>query len=46
MDKANIIPDWLENEFRAHDLCHCDHRRRTEAEVKTLLATIDEDPPC
>jgi hypothetical protein len=39
IDKANIIADCLENQFRAHDLCDCDHRRHVEAQVETLLGT-------
>jgi hypothetical protein len=42
-DKANIIADSLENEFRAHYLCDCGQRRHVETQVKALLATIDED---
>jgi hypothetical protein len=45
IDRANINVDCLENQFRAHDLCDCDHRRHVEAEVKALLATVDEDAP-
>jgi hypothetical protein len=30
-DKANIIAGCLENQFIAHDLCYCDHRRLMEA---------------
>jgi hypothetical protein len=26
IDKANIIADCLENQFRGHVLCNCDHR--------------------
>jgi hypothetical protein len=44
-DEANIIADCLENQFRAQDLCDCDHRRNVEAEVETLLATGYEDIP-
>jgi hypothetical protein len=42
-DKANIIEDCLENQFTALDLCDCENRRRVEAQVEALLATIDED---
>jgi hypothetical protein len=45
IDKANIITDCLENQFRGHDLCNCDHRRHMEAQVETLLGTIIEDSP-
>jgi hypothetical protein len=45
IDKANIIVDCLENQFRAHDLCDYDHRRHVEAQVAALLPTIDEDIP-
>jgi hypothetical protein len=43
IDKANTIADCLENQFRAHDLCDCDHSRHVEAQVETPLATVDED---
>jgi hypothetical protein len=33
IDEVNIIADCLENQFRAHDLCDCDHRRHVEAQV-------------
>jgi hypothetical protein len=45
IDKANIFTDCLENQFRVHDLRDCDHRRHVEAQVKALLATLDEDIP-
>jgi hypothetical protein len=32
IDKANIIADCLETQFRAHDLCDCGHRRHVEAQ--------------
>jgi hypothetical protein len=41
IDKANILADCLENQFRAHDLCDCDHRRHVEAQVDALLGIID-----
>jgi hypothetical protein len=44
-NKDNIIADCLENLFKAHDLCDCDHRPHVEAEVEPLLATVDEDIP-
>jgi hypothetical protein len=43
IDKANIIADCLENWFRAHDLCDCDHGRQVEAQVKARLANVDEE---
>jgi hypothetical protein len=45
VDKASIITDCLENQFRAHELCDSDHRRHVQANVKVLLATVDEDTP-
>jgi hypothetical protein len=45
IDKAYIIALCLENLFRAHDMCDCDHRRHVEAPVETLLATTGEDTP-
>jgi hypothetical protein len=44
-DKAHIIGDGLENQFRAHDLCNYDHRRHMEAKIEAPLATVDEDIP-
>jgi hypothetical protein len=43
IDKANIVADCTENQFRAHDLC--DYRRHVEDQVEALLATVDEDIP-
>jgi hypothetical protein len=45
IDKANMVADCLENQFKAHDLCDCDHRRHVEAEVEALLGTVNEDIP-
>jgi hypothetical protein len=45
LSKANIIANGLENQFRAHDLCDCDHMWHVEAQVEALLAGIDEDIP-
>jgi hypothetical protein len=45
IDKANIIADCLDDQFRAHDLHDCDNRRHVEADVEALLATVDEDTP-
>jgi hypothetical protein len=45
IEKANIIADYLENQFRVNNLCDSDHRRHVEATVKALLATVDEDIP-
>jgi hypothetical protein len=39
IDKGKIIADCLENQFTAHDLCDCYHRRHVEAQVEALLAT-------
>jgi hypothetical protein len=36
VNKANIIANCLENQFRVHDLCDCDHRRLVEAQVEAL----------
>jgi hypothetical protein len=43
IDKANLIADCLEIQFRTHDLCNCDHRRCVEAKVEALLAIVDEN---
>jgi hypothetical protein len=32
IDKANIIADCLEKQFKAHDFCDCGHRRHVEAQ--------------
>jgi hypothetical protein len=44
-DKASIIADCVENQFRARELCDSDHRRHVQAKVEALLATVDEDTP-
>jgi hypothetical protein len=44
-NKANIILDSLENRFRVHELCDCDHRRHVEAKVEVLLTTVNGDIP-
>jgi hypothetical protein len=43
IDKASIIADCLDDQFRAHDFYNCDHRRHAEAKFEALLATVDED---
>jgi hypothetical protein len=43
-DKANAIADILEIQFTPHDLCDESHERRVEADVQTLLNTIDTTP--
>jgi hypothetical protein len=45
IDKANIIADCFKKQFRAHDMCDCDHKRNVEAQVEARLATVDEDSP-
>jgi hypothetical protein len=44
-DKANAIADCLEIQFTPHDLCDENHERRVEADVQTLLDTVDTTPP-
>jgi hypothetical protein len=44
IDKANIIVDCLENQFRTHYLCDCDHKQYVEAKVEVLMAIINETP--
>jgi hypothetical protein len=44
-DKANAISDSLEFQFTPHDLCDENHERRVEADVQTLLNTVDMTPP-
>jgi hypothetical protein len=36
VNKPNMIADCLENQFRARDLCDCDHRRHVKAQFPTL----------
>jgi hypothetical protein len=43
-DKANAIADTLEFQFTPHDLCDENHERRVEADVQTLLHTVDTTP--
>jgi hypothetical protein len=45
IDKTNIIADCLGNQFGAHDLCDCDHKRHEKTQVEALLTTVDEDTP-
>jgi hypothetical protein len=45
IDKANVITDCLENQFKTHDLCGHDHKRHVESGVHALLAAVDEDTP-
>jgi hypothetical protein len=45
VDTANIITDCLENQFRVHNLCDCDHRQHVEAQIEALLAAVSEDIP-
>jgi hypothetical protein len=45
IDKANKVAHCLENQFRLHDLCDCDHRRYVEAQVEALMGTVNEDFP-
>jgi hypothetical protein len=45
IDKPNIIADCLENQFSEHDLSDCGHMQHVEAQVKSLLTTVDEDTP-
>jgi hypothetical protein len=44
IDEVNIIADWSENKFRAHDLYDCDHKQ-VEAVVEALPATVDKYIP-
>jgi hypothetical protein len=41
-DKANMIANCLQNQFRSHELCDYDHRQYVEAKVEALLATVME----
>jgi hypothetical protein len=43
-DKANAIADTWEIQFTPHDLCDENHERRVEADVQTLLNTVDTNP--
>jgi hypothetical protein len=40
VDKANIIADCVEIQFRSHDLCDCDYREHARAQVEALFATV------
>jgi hypothetical protein len=44
-DKANMTENCLENQFRSHDLCDCDHRQYVSAQVGALLAAVTGDNP-
>jgi hypothetical protein len=43
INKANIIAECTENQFKTHDLCYYDRRQHVEAQAEALLATADED---
>jgi hypothetical protein len=43
-NKTNAIADSLEIQFTPHDLCDKNHERRVEADVQTLLNTVDTTP--
>jgi hypothetical protein len=36
-EKANVIADYLENQFTSHDLCDENHERQVETIVQALL---------
>jgi hypothetical protein len=43
-EKANVIAEYLENQFTSHDLCDENHARQVETTVKTLLASVSGTP--
>jgi hypothetical protein len=43
-EKANVIADYLENQFTSHDLCDENHERQVETTVQTVLASVDGTP--
>jgi hypothetical protein len=43
INKANITADCLKNQFIAHDLHDYDHRHHVKAQVKALLAAVNEE---
>jgi hypothetical protein len=44
-EKANVIKNYLENLYTPQKMCDTDHERRVEAQVQTLLTTVDDKPP-
>jgi hypothetical protein len=44
-EKANVIANYLEYLFTPHKVRDTEHKRRVEAQVQTLLTTVDENPP-
>jgi hypothetical protein len=44
VDKAIILADCLEKQFTPHDFCDHDRRRKVEARVHALLASVDDTP--
>jgi hypothetical protein len=46
LKKANAIAGCLENPFTPCDLRHENHKPRGEAEVQTLLETVERIRPC
>jgi hypothetical protein len=43
-EKINAIADSLEIQFKPHDLCGENHKRRMEARVQALLETVGKSP--
>jgi hypothetical protein len=38
-EKANVIADCLENQFKSHDLCDRNHEPQMETRVQALLSS-------
>jgi hypothetical protein len=43
-EKANVIADFLENQFTSHDLCDENHEWQVETTVEALLASVGGTP--
>jgi hypothetical protein len=40
-EKANVIANFLENQFISHHLCDENHERQAETRIQVLLASVD-----
>jgi hypothetical protein len=43
-EKANVIRDFLQNQFTSHDLCDENHERQVETTVQVLLESASGTP--
>jgi hypothetical protein len=43
-EKANVIAEYLENQFISHDLYDYSHEQQVETRVIALFASVDDTP--